>query len=164
MAPSYKVAKVARLSSQPAGKGFLRMHANHVKQCQRLGQFTGLPTLVLTDGGTLLKQLIQAIAEAGHHGRHGFIVWRHRFPLKWMGEKKPPQWAVRVEAVHSWCLPLLRWNGMRLAQRQHFRVALALVGKHQRAKAGRAQDEDQLKATAMVLNDFPQTLAIGGSG
>ena len=80
------MASVGFHCSKPAGEGILGVHADDIDQGHGFSLFTALTAVVLTDGGTLLKQLMQVIREACHHGSYKFIDWFHEIP--WVNRHK----------------------------------------------------------------------------
>ena len=85
--------------SEPAGQGFLGMHADNIKQGHGVGQIPALTTVVLADGGPFQPQLLQVFRQALDHGGHdringwgaGQIGFLSGLELIWA---ITPQWAV----------------------------------------------------------------------
>lgn len=59
--------------SDPAGQGFLGVHADNIKQGHGVGQIPALTTVVLADGGSFQPQFLQVFRQALDHGGHDRI-------------------------------------------------------------------------------------------
>ena len=95
------MAAVGLPPSEPAGQGFLGVHADDIEQGHGVGQIPALAAVVLADGGPFQPQFLQVFREALDHGgddringwgagqKGSFLGWG----LFW-AIKKPPRWAV----------------------------------------------------------------------
>ena len=76
--------------SEPAGQGFLGVHADDIEQGHGVGQIPALATVVLADGGPFQPQLLQVFRQALDHGGHdrinGWGAGQMCFPFwTWIG-------------------------------------------------------------------------------
>ena len=59
--------------SEPAGQGFLGVHADNIEQGHGVGQIPALTTVVLANGGPFQPQFLQVFRQELDHGGHDRI-------------------------------------------------------------------------------------------
>ena len=67
------MAAVGFHRSEPAGQGFLGVHADDIEQGHGVGQIPALAADVLADGGPFQPQFLQVFRQTLDHGGHNRI-------------------------------------------------------------------------------------------
>ncbi len=117
------MAAVGLPPSEPAGQGFLGVHAYDIEQGHGVGQIPALATVVLADGGPFQPQFLQVFGQALDHGGDDRINgWgagqRGSFSELWsvLGNKKPPRWAVAGVARMAGFGVYVAWGSFRAGE------------------------------------------------